>query len=105
MDESKYQNALQIVVHAGNAKASAMQAIDAAESGDFDQAQQHLEAARNEMGEAHSLQFSMVQHEASGDAVEVNIITVHAQDHLTMAIMSIDFAERFIALYRRIQSR
>ena len=27
---------------------------------------------------------------------------VHAEDHLTMAIMAIDFAEEFIALYRKM---
>lgn len=104
MDESKYQVALQLILHAGNAKGSAMQAIDAAEAGDFERAQECLESARTAMSSAHELQFDMVQREANGEAVELNIILVHAQDHLTMAIMSIDFAERFVALYQRLQS-
>ena len=35
MDESKYENALQIILHAGNAKSAALMAIDAAHDGDF----------------------------------------------------------------------
>ncbi len=34
----------------------------------------------------------MLQQEARGDKVPVNIILVHAQDHLTMALMMRDMA-------------
>lgn len=100
MDDAKYEQALQIILHAGNAKSHAMIAIEAAEKSQFEQAADELEKANDEMGEAHKLQFDLVRAEASGTPVEVTIILVHAQDHLTMAIMSIDFAERFIRLYR-----
>lgn len=33
--------------------------------------------------------------------MELNIVLIHAEDHLTMAIMSIDFAEEFIELYKQ----
>lgn len=105
MDETKYQDAMTIILHAGNAKAFAMEAIDDSETGDFEAAETALENARSEMGAAHAMQFGMVQHEAAGEPVDVNIILVHAQDHLTMAIQSIDFAERFIKLYRLIATR
>ena len=36
-----------------------------------------------------------------GRSVELNIVLIHAEDHLTMAIMSIDFAEEFIELYKQ----
>ena len=42
MDESKYENALQIILHAGNAKSSALMAIDAAAEGDFEEADRLL---------------------------------------------------------------
>lgn len=100
MDEAKYENALQIILHAGNAKSNAMLAIEAAEEGDLAQAREHMDVAREEMKIAHKVQFDLVQSEASGTPVEVTIILVHAQDHLTMAIMAIDFAEHFIKLYR-----
>ena len=45
----------------------------------------------------------MIQEEANGSPVEVNIILVHAQDHLTMAMMARDNAEEFIHLYRVIK--
>ena len=46
------------------------------------------------------MQFELTQAEANGNTVDINIILIHAEDHLTMAIMASDFAERFIELYR-----
>lgn len=46
------------------------------------------------------MQFELTQAEANGNEVDINIILIHAEDHLTMAIMASDFAERFIELYR-----
>ena len=100
MDESKYEDALSIILHAGNAKSAALMAIDAAHDGDFEEADRQLAEARAEMSEAHKLQFAMTQAEAQGNPVELNIILIHAEDHLTMAIMASDLAERFIELYK-----
>lgn len=101
MDESKYEVPMQIILHAGNAKSSALMAIDAAADGEFAEADRLLEEARAEMAEAHHFQFSLTQAEANGEQVDLNIILLHAEDHLTMAIMASDLAERFIALYRQ----
>ena len=99
MDESKYENALQIILHAGNAKSAALMAIDAAHDGDFEGAEKQLAEAQAEMSAAHKKQFELTQAEANGQEVDINIM-IHAEDHLTMAIMASDFAERFIELYR-----
>ena len=41
--------------------------------------------------------------EANGNPVELNIVLVHAQDHLTMATMAQDNAQEFINLYRLVK--
>ncbi len=95
MEEAKYENAMQIILHAGDAKSSALMAVDAAAEGDFAAAEDHLRESQEEM-------LSLIQGEASGQHVEVNVILVHAQDHLTMAIMASDLAERMVEMYRRM---
>ncbi|WP_288734863.1 PTS lactose/cellobiose transporter subunit IIA [uncultured Enorma sp.] len=100
MDETKYETAMQIIMHAGNAKSAALMAIDAAAEGNFEEAEAQLKEADAEMQQAHHVQFDLTQAEACGESVEVNIILVHAEDHLAMAIMAGDFARRFIALYK-----
>ncbi|MDF2821909.1 MAG: phosphotransferase system lactose/cellobiose-specific subunit [Clostridiales bacterium] len=103
MDETKYQVAFELIMKAGNAKSSSLMAIDMAKVFDFEGANKHLEEAENEMREAHAMQIGMIQQEAQGNPVDVNIILVHAQDHMTMAVMAKDIAERFVELYETIQ--
>lgn len=103
MDESKYQVAFDLILKAGNAKSSSMMAIDMAKEFDFESAKKYLEEAENEMREAHAIQIGMIQEEAQGISVDINIILIHAQDHMTMAIMAKDIAEQFVDLYETIQ--
>lgn len=102
MDENKYAAAFDLILNAGNAKSKALMAVEAAREFDFTEAESCLKEAEADMRKAHQAQLEMIQKEAGGDPVEVNIILVHAQDHLTMAIMAHDNAEEFINLYKMI---
>ena len=75
----------------------------AANIGDFEAAAEHLAAADKTMVEAHECQTEMLRQEAQGNPVAVNIILVHAQDHLTMAQVARDMADQMIALYKEIR--
>ena len=81
-----------------------MQAIDCCKQGDFYVARKHLAAADETMVKAHDAQTEMLQQEAEGNPVPVNIILVHAQDHLTMAQVMRDMAEQFMDLYQTVQT-
>ncbi len=100
--EEKYQVAFELIMNAGNARASAMLAIEAARQYDFEKAAEELEKAKKEMALAHHAQTALIQQEAQGNSVDVNIILVHAQDHMTMAMMAIDNAKEFMNLYQLI---
>lgn len=100
MDDTKYQIAFQLILAAGNSKAESMSSIQLARQGDLEQAELLLQNAESEMRKAHQLQIDMIQEEAAGNPVAVNIILVHAQDHLTMAIMARDMAEEMVEMYR-----
>lgn len=102
MDE-EYQVAFQLIMNAGNAKSLAMMAIEAAREFRFEDAKKHLEEAETEMRAAHQAQIDLIQQEAAGNPVAVNIILVHAQDHLTMAMMAKDRADEFVHLYQVIK--
>ncbi|MCD7908662.1 MAG: PTS lactose/cellobiose transporter subunit IIA [Clostridium sp.] len=99
MDDTKYAGAFQIIMNAGNSKSAFLMAIEAAKDGDMEEAQARLKEAETEMRAAHQAQIDMIQQEAAGNPVDVNIILVHAQDHLTMAILAKDLAEQFVELY------
>lgn len=102
MDESKYDVAFELISYAGDAKSAAMMAVDEAREGNFEQAQKYLDEAEEKMREAHSAQIKIIEQETQGNPVDVNVIMVHAQDHITMAMMARDNAEEFINLYKLI---
>lgn len=106
-DEDKFE----LVLHAGNAESSAMMAIESAREGRVDEAESLLEEASAELQTAHRLQTSMLSKAASGESVAVDILLVHAQDHLSMASVlmtvageSIESAKALQALELRIAS-
>ena len=96
--EALYEASFTLIGIAGDSKAESMQAIDCCKQGE------HLAAADETMVKAHDAQTEMLQQEAEGNPVPVNIILVHAQDHLTMAQVMRDMAEQFMDLYQTVQT-
>lgn len=100
--EQMYEVAFSIIVHAGESRALVSDAMDAAEEYKFEKANQLLEQANEEFLECHRIQTDMLTSEANGEKNELNVIFVHAQDHLTMATMAMDNAKRFISILKKI---
>ncbi len=94
-----------IISNAGNARGFAYEAIEAAENGEFDKADGLLKEGNEAIGEAHKLQTKMIQEEAQGKHTDVNIIVIHAQDHLMTAMTELNLAEKFIKLYRKLDEK
>jgi len=91
-----------LILHAGNAKSSAMLAIEAAREGDFTAAEQAMEEAKTELHKAHQCQTDLIQSEARGEATTLSILLIHAQDHLAMAMTATEQAAEWLYLYKKI---
>ncbi|MBA4603247.1 PTS lactose/cellobiose transporter subunit IIA [Thermoactinomyces mirandus] len=92
--------AFQIILHAGNGKSSAMEAIQKAKAGQFAEADQLIKEAGKELGKAHQYQTELLHEEANGEMAPVNVILVHSQDHLMTSMTVRDLAEEIIEIYR-----
>lgn len=92
-----------IILHAGNARAEAYEALRAAQTGDFNKAAEHMRQAEHEAGAAHRAQADMIQQEAQGKKVEVTLLFVHAQDHLMTALSEKNLIEHMIEMQRTIK--
>lgn len=67
MDQSKMtETAFQIILYAGNGKSNAMEAIQVAKEGKFEEADKLIQAAGNELTNAHHYQTALLQDEAKG---------------------------------------
>ena len=78
--EALYEASFTLIGIAGDSKAESMEAINCAKKGDFEGARSHLAAADETMVKAHDAQTEMLQQEAEGNPVKVNIILVHGTD-------------------------
>ena len=99
--EALYEASFTLIGIAGDSKAESMQAIDCCKQGDFEGARKHLAAADETVVKAHDAQTEMLQQEAEGNPVPVNIILVHAQDHLMNSLLARELSEEIIHLYQR----
>lgn len=100
--DDPYAVSFELILAAGTAKSKAMEAVELAREGHLDAARQALARADEDFRQAHDIQFALLQREAGQDHVDVDIVLVHANDHLTMALMAKENAEMLIELYSRI---
>ena len=94
--------AMQLIAGAGDAKGCAFEALDAANEGRFSDAESLLKQASESTLPAHKEQMGMIQAFASGEEVPVNILMVHAQDHLMTSELAQDLIRELIVLYKRV---
>ncbi|WP_088041426.1 PTS lactose/cellobiose transporter subunit IIA [Bacillus sp. EAC] len=96
------QTAFQLILHAGNAKSSLMEAMQAAREGKLDEANSKIDEAKIELNHAHHAQTSLIQGEARGEKVELSILLIHAQDHLMNALTMRDLVTEIIYLHEKL---
>ena len=101
--EELYNIAFQLILHAGNARSSAMEAIQKAKEGNFDEVEAKLLEADSALNEAHHFQTNLIQKEAGGEEFEFSLIMVHAQDHFMTSMTLKDMASEITDLYKLIK--
>ena len=90
-----------IIMHAGDARSHALEALRYAREGNGDEAEQSMAKAKSELVEAHHIQTELLQAEAGGQKQDVNLLLIHAQDHLMTAILAKDLIEEMILMYKK----
>jgi PTS system cellobiose-specific IIA component len=88
-----------LVLHGGNARGKAYEALDAAEEFDFEKAEEHLQEAEEELQKGHKWQTQLIQ---TMENTPPNFLAIHAQDHLMTALAELNLVKRFVQNYRTI---
>lgn len=91
--------AMQIIIHAGDARTKANQALDALSERNFEVARERMAEARQEIVLAHQAQTEVIQSEASGEKVDGGVLFAHAQDTLMTVMSEVNLSERLIQLF------
>ncbi|EGQ3088439.1 PTS lactose/cellobiose transporter subunit IIA [Staphylococcus pseudintermedius] len=91
----------EIVAYAGDARSKYLEALSAAQAGDYDKAEQLIEEGNQCIVDAHKAQTSLLQKETMGDDIAYSVTMMHGQDHLMTTILLKDMLKHIIELYKR----
>ncbi len=97
--------AFEIILNSGNARAIVHEAFEAMRKGDYDLAEQKLQEANEGFLEAHNAQTKLLQEYAGGTEIKVEIIMVHAQDHLMTTMTLREVALEMLELYKKVDNK
>ncbi|CAM4152975.1 PTS cellobiose transporter subunit IIA [Streptococcus penaeicida] len=94
--------AFEIILNSGNSRTTVHEAFAAMREGNYDKAAELLEAANEELLLAHKAQTKLLQEYAGGTEIKIEIIMVHAQDHLMTTMTLREVALEMLELYKKV---
>ena len=89
-----------IISAVGEAKSDYILAIEEAEKGNFERAEELIAEGDACYTRGHQVNASLIQQEASGEKVEVVLLLMHAEDQLMAAETTKLLATKLINLYK-----
>ena len=102
--EENNELVMNLIINAGNAKSSAMEAVQSAKKYDFETANEKIKSANAQINKAHNTQTDLLTAEANGDYTEITLLMVHAQDHLMTTLTILDLAKELVDVYKITQA-
>ncbi|MDI9220694.1 PTS lactose/cellobiose transporter subunit IIA [Pantoea sp. EA-12] len=102
IDES---TVMELIIQAGEARSCSMEALRAARKQDWARADAMLTDATAAAKAAHRIQTELIGADEGCGKIPVNLIMVHAQDHLMNAMLCRELSEEIIQLRRELAAR
>ncbi|EHJ53210.1 PTS cellobiose transporter subunit IIA [Streptococcus macacae] len=103
--EELQMTAFGIILNSGNARTTVHEAFVAMREGKLELAAEKLETSNTELLEAHHAQTRLLQDYASGAEINMEIIMVHAQDHLMTTMTLREVALEMLELYKKVEAK
>lgn len=97
--EERNLHLINLIANAGESKSCSLEAITAAEKGDFAAAREKAEQAENSLLEAHAVHSQLLAIDASDKGpVPLDLLLVHAATHLSNAELLVELSKHFITI-------
>ena len=103
-DQGTEMVSFQLVAAAGEARSLAFEALEKAKAGDFDAAAKLMKQSKDVGIKAHHIQTQLLSTEAAGE-LSVDVLLVHAQDHLMCSMLAQELVQELICLYERTAAK
>lgn len=95
---------MQLIAAAGDAKGCAFEALTEANDGNFEKAEELLKQATAATLPVHKQQMELITATAQGEEIPIDVLLVHAQDHLMNSELAQDLIRELITLYKRVDA-
>lgn len=93
----------QIISHAGTARSKFILAINAAEGGNFEKAEQLMTEGNEEYVISNRSHHEIIQMEENGVLRDPHLLLIHSEDQMMSAEAFKVMAEKFIVLYKEVK--
>lgn len=104
MESEKIQAvAFEIILASGDGRTLTHEAFQMMRKGDLEGAEKKLEEANEAIVKAHNAQTKLLHDYAGGEKIEMEIIMVHAQDHLMTGMTLREMALEMLELYKKLE--
>ena len=94
--------AFNIIANVGTARSCYIGAIDAAAEGKYEEAEKMIEEGKEAFNGGHNAHHDMLTAMANGEKIEMTLLLTHAEDQLMSAEAFGILAEKFVALYKKV---
>jgi cellobiose PTS system EIIA component len=95
---------MELIINAGESKSCAMQALASAKQGKWDEVDNLLQESTEAAKRAHRVQTELIGMDEGEGKVPVNLVMVHAQDHIMTSMLARELVEELIAIHKKLQS-
>lgn len=92
---------MNIIANAGDAKGLAFDALNEAKKGNFERAHELMKQSEEAGNTAHKAQMQLLSAQAKGEVMNVDVLLVHAQDHLMTTLLAQELIKEMIEMYER----
>ena len=87
------ETSMMLIVHSGDARAAAFHALQ--------EAKKLMAESKKKALEAHHIQTGLLTDEGNGEGPQVNLLLVHAQDHLMTSMLAQELIAELIELHEK----
>ena len=105
MENELVNVAMQIILHAGDARLRVEDALAQVKQFHFDEAKQKIAEAEECIHQAHVAQTEVIQNETRGKTYEPCLLFAHAQDTLMTVMSEIHLTEKMLSVFERFYDR
>lgn len=95
--------AFKIILDSGDARTMVHEAFALMRENSFEEAESKLDDANNSVMSAHKVQTKLLHDYANGEEVTMDVIMVHAQDHLMTTMTIREVALEMLNLYKKLE--